>query len=275
MLRADLSKATSPAPTSRTPTPERELHGRQARGANLTGAEDRRRHPDRRRLAGHSRPSGSTTAATATARGASLAAPSAGILSGQGARRARPAGRGRRSATSARATCCATPRSSSARASVEIESRFEQCSIALGRGAELTIGKSGVLARCRIAGAGNITIHGQFFERESPGIVGLSQLVVTSGGSLVGAVEQPPELTRFAFEPGCVLRMKILRAGQEQETATSDTERMGASKWRGSKRRGDERRRPEADPRRGGHAVQGLAHVRLPDRGARAGSRAT
>ena len=55
---------------------------------------------------------------------------------------------------------------------VQIESRFEQCSIALGRGAELTVGKSGVLAQCRIEGAGDITLHGRFYERESPGIVG-------------------------------------------------------------------------------------------------------
>jgi uncharacterized protein YjbI with pentapeptide repeats len=97
-------------------------------------------------------------------------------------------------------------------ATVEIESRFEQCSITLGKGTELVVGRSGVLSGCQISGAGNITIHGQFFERESPGIVGPSQLVVSSRGSLVGAVEQTPELTRFGFEPGCKLRMRILQA---------------------------------------------------------------
>jgi uncharacterized protein YjbI with pentapeptide repeats len=94
-------------------------------------------------------------------------------------------------------------------ASVEIESLFEQCSIVLGDGTELVVGKSGVLSGCQIRGAGKITIHGKFVERESPGIAGVTQLVVSSGGSLVGAVEQPAELTRFAFEPGCMLRMKI------------------------------------------------------------------
>ena len=41
--------------------------------------------------------------------------------------------------------------------------------------------------------------------------------MVTSEGQLVGAVEQAPELTRFAFEPGCRLRMKILRARSEPD----------------------------------------------------------
>jgi uncharacterized protein YjbI with pentapeptide repeats len=100
---------------------------------------------------------------------------------------------------------------------VQIDSRFEQCSIALGRGAELTVGKSGVLAHCRIEGAGNITLHGRFFERESPGIIGPSQLLVTSEGELVGQVEQAPERTRFGFEPGCRLRMKILSARAEAD----------------------------------------------------------
>ena len=39
--------------------------------------------------------------------------------------------------------------------------------------------------------------------------MGVTQLVVSAGGSLVGSVEQPAELTRFAFEPGCYLRIKI------------------------------------------------------------------
>ena len=98
---------------------------------------------------------------------------------------------------------------------VEIESLFEQCSIALGKGTELVVGQAGVLSDCQIKGAGNITINGHFFERASPGIVGPSQLVVSSSGALVGAVEQSPDSTRFAFESGCRLRMKILKPGTE------------------------------------------------------------
>jgi uncharacterized protein YjbI with pentapeptide repeats len=94
-------------------------------------------------------------------------------------------------------------------ASVEIESLFEQCTIALGDATELVVGKSGVLSGCQVRGAGRITVHGKFVERESPGIAGATQLVVSAGGSITGAVEQPAELTRFAFEPGCILRMKI------------------------------------------------------------------
>jgi hypothetical protein len=99
-------------------------------------------------------------------------------------------------------------------ATVEIESLFEQCTIALGRGTELIVGSDGVLSGCQITGAGNITINGKFFEKtegkkNGAAIVGAHQLVVTASGALVGAVQQPPELTRFAFEPGCQLRMKI------------------------------------------------------------------
>ena len=95
---------------------------------------------------------------------------------------------------------------------VEIESLFEQCSISLGEGTELVVGKGGVLSDCQIKGGGSITINGHFFERESPGIIGAEQVVVSAGGALVGAVEQSTHSTRFAFEPGCKLRMKILRA---------------------------------------------------------------
>ena len=96
-------------------------------------------------------------------------------------------------------------------AMVEIESLFEQCSISLGKGTELVVGSGGVLADCQITGGGNITINGHFFERQSPGIIGADQVVVSAGGALVGAVEQPAHSTRFAFEPGCKLRMKILQ----------------------------------------------------------------
>jgi hypothetical protein len=105
-------------------------------------------------------------------------------------------------------------------AAVEIESLFEQCSITLGDATELVVGKSGVLSGCQIKGAGKITIHGKYVERESPGITGVTQLVVSAGGSLVGAVEQPTELTRFAFEPGCMLRMKIQQKKERPERAS-------------------------------------------------------
>jgi hypothetical protein len=78
-----------------------------------------------------------------------------------------------------------------------------------------------VLSGCQITGAGNITIHGKFFESASPGIVGATQLIVSAGGSLVGAVEQPETWTRFAFEPGCRLRMKILSAKSQSKNGRS------------------------------------------------------
>ena len=45
-------------------------------------------------------------------------------------------------------------------------------------------------------------------------IVGAEQLVVSAGGALVAAVEQPAHSTKFAFEPGCKLRMKITQSKQ-------------------------------------------------------------
>jgi uncharacterized protein YjbI with pentapeptide repeats len=101
-------------------------------------------------------------------------------------------------------------------ASVLIESVFEQCTIELGEGTELVIGKGGALSGCQIVGPGKLTIHGRFVERESPGIAGVTELVVSSSGSLVGAVEQPAGLTRFAFEPGCRLRTRIRHAKNDQ-----------------------------------------------------------
>lgn len=95
--------------------------------------------------------------------------------------------------------------------SVHIDSRFENCSLSLGEGVELTVGESGVLKDCEIRGKGNITIHGRFFERKAPGIVGPRSLVVSARGAMVGAIEQSEESTVFAFQPGCRLRVKILR----------------------------------------------------------------
>jgi hypothetical protein len=105
-------------------------------------------------------------------------------------------------------------------ASVEIESRFEQCSIALGEGTELVVGSEGVLAGCNIKGSGHITIHGQFFEQsdKGPGIVGPRRLIVTTGGVLVGSIQQSEEPTLFGFEPGSRLRVKITRSQNGRRT---------------------------------------------------------
>jgi len=77
-----------------------------------------------------------------------------------------------------------------------------------------------VLAGCQITGAGNITINGKFFDaggsgkkQSGPAIVGAHSLVVSATGAMVGAVQQPQELTKFAFEPGCQLRMRITTSG--------------------------------------------------------------
>jgi hypothetical protein len=74
------------------------------------------------------------------------------------------------------------------------------------------VGRSGILSHCEIAGGGDITVHGQFFERTSPGILGARVLRVTSRGSMVASVEQTEAPTQFAFERGCRLRVKILKA---------------------------------------------------------------
>jgi uncharacterized protein YjbI with pentapeptide repeats len=102
---------------------------------------------------------------------------------------------------------------------IHIDSRFENCSIALGDGAELTIGEPGVLKNCEIVGRGKITVHGRFFERKSPGIVGAERVVVSSKGSLVGGIEQAAEATVFAFEPGSRLRVKILKPRERAAAA--------------------------------------------------------
>jgi uncharacterized protein YjbI with pentapeptide repeats len=95
-------------------------------------------------------------------------------------------------------------------ARVEIDSLFQDCTIHLGDQTELVIGSAGVLADCEILGAGCVTVHGKFFERQSPGIVGPRVLSVSAGGAVASAVSQNPESTKFAFEMGCQLRLKIV-----------------------------------------------------------------
>jgi hypothetical protein len=95
-------------------------------------------------------------------------------------------------------------------AQVEIDSLFQNCTINVGVETELVIGPSGVLADCEILGAGCITVHGKFFEKTSPGIVGARKLIVSSRGAVVSAVAQSGEPTGFAFESGCQLRVKII-----------------------------------------------------------------
>jgi uncharacterized protein YjbI with pentapeptide repeats len=93
---------------------------------------------------------------------------------------------------------------------VEIESRFENCSIALGAGAVLKLGKHGVLQGCQVVGFGEIVINGEFTENgKGPGFVGPKRLIVGKNGVVSGSVQQPPELTEFGFESGCRLRLKI------------------------------------------------------------------
>jgi uncharacterized protein YjbI with pentapeptide repeats len=95
---------------------------------------------------------------------------------------------------------------------VEIESRFENCSIAIAAGAVLTLGQHGVLYGCQIVGAGEVVINGEFKENgNGPGIVGPKRLIVGKSGAVSGSVQQPPELTEFGFEHGCRLRLKILK----------------------------------------------------------------
>ena len=93
---------------------------------------------------------------------------------------------------------------------VEVESRLEECSIALKEGARLIIGPDGVLEGCRIVGAGEIVVHGSFAEKGgSPAIVGPKSFVVGRSGFVSGTVKQGAQLTQFGFEPGAVLRLRI------------------------------------------------------------------
>lgn len=99
-------------------------------------------------------------------------------------------------------------------ARVEIDSLFQNCTLHLGEASELVIGAAGVLADCEIVGAGFVTVHGMFFERQSPGIVGPRQLSVSARGAVVATVAHNAEQTQFAFEDGCSLRVKILPANE-------------------------------------------------------------
>jgi hypothetical protein len=87
---------------------------------------------------------------------------------------------------------------------------FQNCTIKIGEQTELVIGASGVLADCEVIGGGGVTIHGKFFERQAPGIVGARVIAVSARGALVSAVAKNADSTRFAFENGCQLRVKIL-----------------------------------------------------------------
>jgi uncharacterized protein YjbI with pentapeptide repeats len=95
---------------------------------------------------------------------------------------------------------------------VEVQSRFKDCAITLRPGAKLIVGENGVFEGCRIVGAGDILVQGRLAESgDAPSIVGPRRLVVAAQGSLVATVQQPSERTRFGFEPGCHLRLKITR----------------------------------------------------------------
>jgi hypothetical protein len=96
---------------------------------------------------------------------------------------------------------------------IEIEGRFEACNIVLGSGAQLRIGRDGVLEGCTIAGDGELVVLGRFAQAgEKPGIVGLKQVLVGSSGTVISTIQQPPSLTRFGFDRGCQLQLKIRKS---------------------------------------------------------------
>jgi hypothetical protein len=96
---------------------------------------------------------------------------------------------------------------------VEVQSRFENCTITLVDGAHLTIGEDGALAGCRITGPGDIVVLGRFeYEDGGPAILGPRRVLVGAGGELACAILQHVERTQFAFESGCVLRLNIHKA---------------------------------------------------------------
>ncbi|MCP3978786.1 MAG: hypothetical protein GY716_05580 [bacterium] len=96
---------------------------------------------------------------------------------------------------------------------VEIDSRFESCTIKLVEGTKLIIGQSGKLEGCRITGSGNIEVHGWLSqEGDEPCVVGPRQLVVGKSGRVRGTVKQHADLTQFGFERGCAMNLRIQRA---------------------------------------------------------------
>ena len=198
-------------------------------------------------------PSGWTRAPEATARSAQT-----GRSRGRASRASPRQRRRSRAATSAAATCSATRASSSrrARASRSRASSSMRDQARRGDGAHRRQGRRA--RRLPHQGAGNVTVNGKFFEDKSPGIQGVRQLVVSSGGSLVGMVEQPPEKTAFGFEPGCKLRMKIngeakTHAGEGRDAVMSTSDAK--------------RRRWAENAGRGRDAIQRVALLEVPDRG--------
>ena len=101
-----------------------------------------------------------------------------------------------------------------AKAVVEIDSLIQDCTLNLGEGTELVVGREGVLADCSIIGAGRITVHGHFFEGGSPGIVGPTDLVVSASGVVASSVRQSAPGTRFSFQRGSRLRVKIVKGSE-------------------------------------------------------------
>jgi uncharacterized protein YjbI with pentapeptide repeats len=110
-------------------------------------------------------------------------------------------------------------------ARVEIDSLFQNCTLNIGTGTQVIVGSMGVLADCQIIGAGTVIVNGKFFERESPGIVGLRQLSVTSQGVVSSSVAHSAERTHFAFESGCQLRVKIVGPVSSLPTRTNKVKR--------------------------------------------------
>jgi len=143
-------------------------------------------------------------------------------------------------ASSAKETCCATRPSSSAKGP-RWRSRALRAVLDHRRPrTELVIGRT-ACSRVPHLGAGNITIHGRFYEGQAPGISGASQLVVTRGASLVGRWSSPPS-SALAFEPGCNLRMKISKVASDGDgDAAGDGEATSGTNVVGSK--GNGRRR--------------------------------
>lgn len=92
---------------------------------------------------------------------------------------------------------------------VEVDGRFENCKIALGEEAQLKVGKTGFLRDCQITGRGVILVHGRMLNDDGKALTIPKVFFVGSTGTAVGTIKQPQGLTRFGFEPGCVLRLKI------------------------------------------------------------------